>query len=181
MPRGVYLHTGTGAREEFQCAPGPAGWRYVSAGTDLTVDSRWRPARLELRSGDWSLRGGAAGGEMLWVRGDREHSAQAHAFLGESPAFLVAVARSLRLAPGGSADVPLVAVEGPALATRRVVRRWTLTAVETHETDLGALPVEHWRTVDLETAEAAEFHLAGDVVLAAEGIDLESLESPPNL
>ncbi|ROO89993.1 hypothetical protein EDD29_7706 [Actinocorallia herbida] len=180
MPRGVYLHTESGTREEFQCAPGPAGWRYVASGVDLTVDSRWRPARLVLTSGEWTLRGGCAGREVLWVRGGREHAAEAHGFLGESPGFLVAVARSLRLEPGGTADVPLVAVSGEVLATRRVVRRFTLRAVEAHETDLGALPVEHWTSVDLDTAEETEFHLAGDVVVAAEGIELDSLESPPS-
>ncbi|MCD0451205.1 hypothetical protein LO762_18670 [Actinocorallia sp. API 0066] len=181
MPRGAYLRTATGAREEFQCAPGPAGWRYVAPGVDLTVDSRWRPVRLELRTPDWTLRGGCAGREVLWVRGDREHTAEAHGFLGESPGFLVAVARSLRLEAGGSADVPLVVIEGAALATRLVAQRWSLLSVDTHETDLGPLPVEHWRAADLQTAEARDFHLAGDVVLAADGLELESLESPPNL
>ncbi|GAB2848681.1 hypothetical protein GCM10022221_55060 [Actinocorallia aurea] len=184
MPRGVYLHTATGAREEFQCAPGPAGWRYVSSGAtrvDLTVDSRWRPARLDLASGASVLRGGCAGREVIWVRDGREHAAEAHGFLGESPGFLVAVARSLRLAEGGRADVPLVAVHGPALAARRTVRRFDLRSVDAHETDLGPLPVEYWTSVDLDTAEETEFHLAGDVVLAAEGIELESLESPPSL
>lgn len=33
---------------------------------------------------------------------------------------------------------------------------------------------------DLETGEQRELHLAGDVLLAAPGVELEELESPPN-
>lgn len=187
MPRGTYLHLESGREEEFQCAPGPAGWRYVAAGVDLAVDSRWRPARLQVTSGDWTLRGGAAGAELIWVRSSvdasagTEHSAKAHGFLGESPAFLVAVARSLLLTPGGQADVPLVQISGSSLATRTILQRWALTGVETHETDMGPLPVESWTATDLETAESIEFHLAGDVVLAGPGLELTTLASPPNL
>lgn len=181
MPRGAYLHLSSGVTEEFQCAPGPAGWRYVAPGVDLTVDSRWRPARLELRTPSWTLRGGTAGRDLLWVRGDREHSAEALAFLGDSPAFLVAVARALGLAPGGSATVPLVRITGDSLATRTTAHRWTLASAESHPTDLGPLPVETWQVTDLETAETTEFHLAGDVVLSAPDLELTRLDSPPTL
>ncbi|WP_106397586.1 hypothetical protein [Actinocorallia populi] len=181
MPRGAYLHLSSGVVEEFQCAPGPAGWRYVAPGVDLTVDSRWRPARLELKTSSWTLRGGSAGRDLLWVRGDREHSAEALAFLGASPAFLIAIARSLRLAPGAFATLPLVEITGESLATRTTTHRWTLVSVESHPTDLGPLPVETWQTTDLETAETTGFHLAGDVVLAAPDLELTRLDSPPTL
>ena len=181
MPRGAYLHLASGVTEEFQCAPGPAGWRYVAPGVDLTVDSRWRPAPQELRTPAWTLRGGAAGRDLLWVRGEREHSAEALAFLGPSPAFLVTIARSLDLAPGASATVSLVTITGDSLATRTAPQRWTLASVDPHPTDLGPLPVETWHTTDLETAETTEFHLAGDVVLSAPGLELTRLDSPPTL
>ncbi|GAA3240147.1 hypothetical protein [Actinocorallia longicatena] len=181
MPRGAYVHLKSGREERFQCAPGPAGWRYVAEGVDLAVDSRWRPARLQLGAGERVIRGGALGRELLWVRDGVEHSAEALGFLGESPCFLVAVARSLGLEAGEFRDVPLVAFEGGSLAARTVRQRWTLVSVEEHATELGGLPVQQWAVTDLETAEQEEFHLAGDVVLAAEGIELASLESPPNL
>ncbi len=181
MPRGAYLHLSSRTPEEFQCAAGPAGWRYVAPGVDLTVDSRWRPARLQLTTSSWTLRGGTAGRELLWVRGEREHAAEALAFLGESPAFRVSIARALRLAPGESATVPLVQVTGEALATRTVTQRWTHVATDPHPTDLGPLPVETWQAVDLETAETTEFHLAGDVLLSAPDIELTSLDTPPSL
>lgn len=78
MPNGRYsLHDPHDhvllGEERFSCAPGPAGWRYVSKtyapdgstlGTvDLTLDSRSRPLRMELRSGGWQVRGsGGRGG-----------------------------------------------------------------------------------------------------------------------
>lgn len=181
MPRGTYLHLSSGVSEDFQCAPGPAGWRYVAPGVDLTVDSRWRPARLQLTTPSWTLRGGTAGREVLWVRGDREHSAEALGFLGDSPAFLVAVARSLNLDPGASATLPLVRVTGASLAAHTVTQRWTLLCVDSHETDLGPLPVETWQATDLDTAETTEFHLAGDVLLSAPDVELTRLDSPPTL
>ncbi|MDX6744597.1 hypothetical protein [Actinocorallia sp. A-T 12471] len=189
MPRGVYLRPETGERESFQCAPGPAGWRYVSTSTtrvDLTVDSRWRPARLELTSGPWTLRGGCAGKDLLWLRTasdaqGTEHTAEAYAFLGDSPAFLITIARSLNLHPGETADTPLIAIEGPSLAARRVTRRWTLLTTTDHPTDLGPLPVQHWQSLDPETAELTSFHLAGDILLSAPNLELTELNSPPNL
>ncbi|MGF1431407.1 hypothetical protein [Kitasatospora sp. LaBMicrA B282] len=203
MPNGRYSlhdpHDGTPlGSERFSCAPGPAGWRYVSKsftpdgdqlGTvDLTLDSRARPLRLELRSGGWQVRGGAVDG-VAWVRTDpadptgpaaSEGHDHAHGFAGDSPAFLIATARLLRLAEGGSARVRLVGFGGQALAPRTFDQGWTLQSVEQHATDGGPLLVERYQVADLETGEQREVHLTGDVLLAAPGIELEELDSPPN-
>ncbi|MEU9134022.1 hypothetical protein AB0D08_39105 [Kitasatospora sp. NPDC048540] len=203
MPNGRYSLTDTHdhvllGEERFSCAPGPAGWRYVSktygpdgatlATTDLTLDSRSRPMRLELRAGGWQVRGGAVDG-VAWVRTDAADPAggqaaeghdRAHAFSGSSPAFLIATARLLRLRPGGSARIRLVAFTDPVLAPRTVDQGWQLEAVESHPTDSGPLEVERYQVADLATGEQHLVHLAGDVVLAAPGIELEELESPPN-
>ncbi|MEV8099427.1 hypothetical protein [Kitasatospora sp. NPDC085879] len=208
MPNGRYsLHTDTGpaghgpaliGEERFSCAPGPAGWRYVSktyapdgsvlATTDLTLDSRARPMRLELRAGGWQVRGGAVDG-VAWVRAAAvdptgesavEGHDRAHGFTGTSPAFLVATARLLRLEAGASMRVRLVALTEPVLAPRTVDQGWQLAGVDTHETDGGPLLVERYTVADLATGEQQTVHIAGDVVLAAPGIELEELESPPN-
>jgi hypothetical protein len=199
VPRGTYVHLEDGAEERFQCAPGPAGWRYVSdrpdgPHTDLTVDSRWCPVRLELRTREWLVRGGLTGPELLWLRspagsgaapldapGTTEHAARAVGFLGDSPAFLVAVARSLRLEPGGQAEVRLVQLTGPQLAALTVAQRWRLAEITRHDTDLGPLPVERYEVADLATGEIVAVHLAGDVVLAAPDIELTDLQTPPTL
>jgi hypothetical protein len=207
MPNGRYsLHTDTGpaghgpvllGEERFSCAPGPVGWRYVSktyapdgtvlATTDLTLDSRSRPLRLDVRSGDWQVRGGAVDG-VAWVRAAADPAGgqaveghdRAHGFTGTSPAFLVATARMLGLAVGASSRVRLVELTEPVLAPRTVDQGWQLAGVDVHDTDTGPLAVERYLVADLATGEQRTVHLAGDVVIAAPGIELEELASPPN-
>ncbi|MEE1929307.1 hypothetical protein V1J52_14145 [Streptomyces sp. TRM 70351] len=201
MPRGRYSlhdphdHTPLGD-EHFQCATGPSGWRYVSRTTtasgaeagsvDLTLDGLGRPLRLELRTTAWHVRGAALDG-VTWVRGDpggthaQEGNTAAHAFTGASPAFLVATARLLRPAPGGPpARARLVAFAPPVLAPRTLDQGWALLGSETHPTDSGPLTVDAYQVSDLQTGEQQTVHLAGDVVLAAPGVELEELESPPS-
>ncbi|MDK1475716.1 hypothetical protein QNO07_20230 [Streptomyces sp. 549] len=202
MPRGRYSlhdphdHTPLG-EEHFQCAAGPSGWRYVSRTTapgdpeaetgtaDLTLDELGRPLRLELHASGWQVRGAALDG-VTWVRTDpagvhaQEANVPAHAFTGSSPAFLVATARLLRPALGDPAvRVRLVALTGSVLAPRTLDQAWELLDRQIHHTDSGPLTVDHYRLSDLQTGEQASVHLAGDVVLAAPGIELEDLESPP--
>lgn len=172
--------------EHFSCAQDGGGWRYTARRSDgvtidLVADGRWRPARLEVTAGEHVLRGGASGADLLWVTAGREHSARVAGFLGDSPGLLVAVARSLHLTEGESADVRLLLVTTPALAARTVPRRWTLTETVWHDADERRLPVERYEITDLETGELSECHLAGDVVLAAPGVELADLDTPPNL
>lgn len=201
MPRGRYSlhdphdHTPL-AHEHFQCAPGPSGWRYVSQLTtpagdqrgsvDLALDDLGRPIRLELHAGGWQVRGAALGG-VTWVRTDptgvhaTEGTVRAHAFTGTSPAFLVATARLLRLTPSSSATrVRLVAFTEPVLAPRTLDQSWALVNSEAHATDNGPLIVDEYQVTALDTGEQHTVHIAGDVVLAAPGIELEDLQSPPS-
>ncbi|WP_055590206.1 hypothetical protein [Peterkaempfera griseoplana] len=203
MPSGRYSlhdpHDDTPLGEEhFSCAPGPAGWRYTSqvftadgspsGSVDLTLDSLGRPLRLQLRSGEWQVRGGMLDG-LTWVRTDAgdpdsahatEGHDRAHAFTGRSPAFLVATARLLRLQPGDRTRLRLVALTDPVLAPRTLDQGWSLDGIETHATDSGPLRVERYTVADLQTGEQHQVHLAGDVVLAAPGVELEALDGPPN-
>ncbi|NSC22047.1 hypothetical protein FM076_12950 [Streptomyces albus subsp. chlorinus] len=201
MPRGRYSlhdphdHTFLG-EEHFHCATGPSGWRYVSqlttpsgehAGSvDLTLDQLGRPLRLELHAGGWRVRGAALDG-VTWVRSDptggraQEGNAAAHSFTGASPAFLVATSRLLRPASGDRPTrVRLVAFTPPVLAPRTLDQSWALRNTEPHATDNGPLVVENYQVNDLETGEQHTVHLTGDVVLAAPGIELEDLETPPS-
>ncbi|MGP4004237.1 hypothetical protein [Streptomyces sp. 8N706] len=201
MPRGRYslhdTHDRTPLGEEhFHCAIGPSGWRYVSQITapsgdhsgsvDLTTDELGRPIRLELHAASWQVRGAALEG-VTWVRTDptgahaTEGNVRAHAFTGASPAFLVATARLLRLTPGAPATrVRLVAFTSPVLAPRTLDQSWALLHSEAHDTDSGPLTVDAYQVTDLDTGEQQAVHIAGDVVLAAPGIELEDLESPPS-
>ncbi|KUL52484.1 MULTISPECIES: hypothetical protein [unclassified Streptomyces] len=201
MPRGRYSlhdvhdHTPLG-EEHFHCAPGPSGWRYVAQRTtptnpragsvDLALDDRGRPIRLELHAGDWQVRAAALNG-VTWVRTDPTHAhatednAPAHAFTGTSPAFLIATTRLLRLAPASPATrVRLVAFTDPVLAPRTLDQSWALLKREAHPTDNGPLTVDEYQVTALDTGEQHAIHIAGDVVLAAPGIELEDLETPPS-
>ncbi|RAJ62618.1 hypothetical protein K378_03971 [Streptomyces sp. Amel2xB2] len=201
MPRGRYSlhdphdHTPLGD-EHFQCATGPSGWRYVSqittpsgdpAGSvDLALDELGRPVRLELHAAGWQVRGAALDG-VTWVRTDpagehaQEGNAAAHSFTGASPAFLVATSRLLRPASGAPATrVRLVALTAPVLAPRTLDQAWSLLGTETHATDNAPLVVGNYQVSEVDTGEQHPVHIAGDVVLAAPGIELEELESPPS-
>ncbi|MFJ8753658.1 hypothetical protein ACIREO_30660 [Streptomyces sp. NPDC102441] len=201
MPRGRYslhdLHDHTPLGEEhFHCAPGPSGWRYVSQTTapsgahlgsvDLVLDELGRTIRLELHAASWQIRGAALDG-VTWVRTDptgthaTEGNVRAHTFSGTSPAFLVATARLLRLTPASPATrVRLVTFTDPVLAPRTVDQSWSLLNSEAHATDNGPLIVDEYQVNALDTGDQHAVHIAGDVVLAAPGIELEHLESPPS-
>lgn len=201
MPHGRYSlhdpHDGTPLGEErFHCAAGPSGWRYtaeISApdshplGTiDLTTDQRGRALRLTLSHGAWQVRGTTLDG-VTWVRADptgdraQEGNADAVAFTGASPAFLVATARLLRPEPGAPAvRVRLLALTGAALAPRTLQQSWALSQTTEHPTDSGPLVVEHYQVSEVGSGEVWQVHLAGDVVLSAPGVELEDLDSPPS-
>ncbi|UGQ09549.1 hypothetical protein LO772_21750 [Yinghuangia sp. ASG 101] len=193
--------------ERFICAPGPMGWRYTGSGlpgpggagsgssrtVDLTVDARGRPLRVELVARGWRVRGGTAAVDgaagVLWVRGPAdpdvaeepvEGRAKAVGFAGRSPAFLVAAARLLGLAPGQSVRVRLVDLTEPVLAPHPCDQAWALTGIEEHPTPIGPLAVSRYEVADLATGVRGVVHLAGDVVLAAPGVELEELDGPPN-
>ncbi|MEU8727257.1 hypothetical protein [Streptomyces antimycoticus] len=201
MPRGRYSlhdphdHTPLG-EEHFQCAPGPSGWRYVAQRTspsgdhagsvDLTLDELGRPLRVELHAASWQVKGAALDG-VTWVRTDptgkhaTEGNVGAHAFTGASPAFLVAISRLLRLEPGaGAVRVRLVAFTDPVLAPLTLDQSWALRGRAGHTTDTDPLVVDEYEVSELDTGEVRTVHIAGDVVLAAPGIELEDLESPPS-
>lgn len=201
MPRGRYsLHDpydGTPLGDEhFQCAPGASGWRYTARTTapdgtptgsvDLTIDHLGRPVRLELHAAGWQVRGAALDG-VTWVRSDpegttaREGNARAQGFTGTSPAFLVATTRLLTPSPAPSPQrLRLVALTHPVLAPRTLDQAWTRTGEDAHEADTGVLRVTNYQVSDLETGEQHPVHIAGDVVLAAPGVELEELDTPPN-
>jgi hypothetical protein len=202
VPRGQYSlrdHGGTVVGyERFSCAPGPAGWRYnaqvlapdgstPTGLVDVTTDAAGTQIRVEVRAGGWVVRGGVAGDETVWVRTaasgeDRvEDMVLAAGFMGRSPGFLVAVARLLGLPAGGTTRVRLVDLTDSTSAPRPVEVAWSLTGVEQHPTEAGPLPVATYWTEDLGSGRRAEIHLGGDVVLAATGIELDTLDGPPTL
>jgi len=189
VPRGVY-HL-AGRPEAFSCAPGPAGWRYVSSALDLACDSGFGVVRFEVRAEGLTVRGGVVhsddGGRVLgWTGTDGvSRHTDVLAVDGPSPGHLVALCRMVA-APGESTArraLTGLRFEPPSLGglvVRRVVSR---VSAQVHEAPAGDLLVETWHVDDPDTGVRREVHLAGDVVLAATGdpaIELASLESPPS-
>lgn len=191
-------HDGDVQRRSGEPAEGP-----VVARADVTLDAAGRQIRVELGAGGWLLRGGVAGPDTAWLRttsgpaasaatrsdplrrqGESdERSEPAVGFAAFTPAFLVATARLLRRTRPAQRRhrVRLVEVDRGALATRTVEEVWTLVGVDQHETDTGVLPVEQWDVDDLTAGVRGEVYLAGDVVLAAPGVELATLDGPPTV
>lgn len=167
MPAGVY-RLADGGLERFSCAPGPAGWRYVSDRLDLTVDDLWVVVRLVVTRAGWEVRGGVVGPDVSWRRGGQEMSVRADGFTGPSPAYDVAAARQLRLAIGQSRRLRLVEVTEPVAATRTVDVQWARVA--------DVLGTEQYEVDDLATGERRVVHLLGDVVVDR----LADLDTPPS-
>ena len=155
------------SQEHFSCGPGPLGWRYTSRTShgdtlDLTLDPHGVVRRLVADFDGWQVRGGSVGEEVVWVRGEQEHSAVAAGFTGESPAFDIAVARLLDLEVDGPVQVTLVELTAPVGAARTVVHGWTRTA----DPEVG---VQRFEVADLATAERWVLHIAGEVLVSREG------------
>lgn len=188
MPRGRYRVGG--ATEDFSCAAGPAGWRYASAAVDLTLDRAGRTVRLQVRCGGREVRGGRTELGVTWLDVSRdppqERHVEADGFAGVSPALLLAAARRVA-GPGegaASATLRLVHLTPPHLAPLLVTQRWSRREARRHDAPAGSLLVETWEADDLDTGRRRTVHIAGDVVLAADGepdevVELEELESPP--
>jgi hypothetical protein len=199
VPTGEYLltdpHDGTPlAVERFRCARGPVGWRYVATRhlpgeeavvgrVDVTVDDRWRQLRVELAAGGWLVRGGLTAEGLAWVRRAEDGTGEAEeyvrpavAFAGASPALLVCGARMAALAPEGQLDVPVIVLTAPGLAAMTGRHRWRLDGRTTHRAEDGAeVLVDDFTLLDLDLGAGGPVHLAGDVVLAAPGVDLADL------
>ena len=123
--------------------------------------------RLHAETGGWVLRGAAAGGQVLWRRGEQERSAPGDGFTGSSPALLLACARAGRMR--------LVEVTEPVLATRTTTQDWTALGREERE----GVVVDAYQVDDLETGERRTVRLAGDVVVEAPGVRLLALTLTP--
>jgi hypothetical protein len=198
VPRGTYLVNGR--PEAFSCAPGPAGWRYVSDRLDLAVDAAFTVVRFAVRDG----RDGTA-----WARGGRttiddgqrlltwtcsadevhERVSTATSVDAESPGSVVALLRAVGR-PGETPvrkRVAVVRFTPPSFAGLEARYGIARLDAERHEAPDGPLLVERWNVDDLDAGTRLVVHLAGDVVVAAEGstasgerhVEVRSLESPP--
>lgn len=187
---------GPGLREAFRCGGvAGGGWHFQSelstsdgrtAGSvDVTIDGIGRVLRLDLTAGEWSLRGGSAGSELLWVRRPTgaperpsvEQREKAHGFRWPGAGSLVAAA-ALTATDGTPTRLRFLALSDVLGVTRRD-EQWTLVGQRTHRAGGSELKVTTYEVVVLDTGHRSLLRMAGDVVLAADGCELLELDSPP--
>lgn len=185
MPAGRYtVMDGEGnaiGTEEFRCALGPAGWRYFSEVettdphphreiVDLAVDAAWRPVRTRIDTGDHNILLQAAGAERL--AGYRD-GAPIEAPWGHdmhldylSPAYNAVTAQRLT----ATAEIEVVYLEAFTCEPRIERQRYELAHDEEVETPVGRFAARRWRYTALSTGWARDLWVAGDVVVAYEGL-----------
>lgn len=194
MPVGRYTvmdgHGRPVGTEEFRCAPGPAGWRYFSAiesvvpephreVVDLVVDGGWRPVRLRIDTGAHRLLLTAAEGELV---GNHDGAPVAVPFGPDteldylSPAFNAVTANRL----GRSAEIDVVYVEPFTCRPTDHRQRYELGEEEPVTTPVGRFTARRWGYTSLSSGWSRPLWVAGDVVVAYEGVfELAEYEPGP--
>jgi hypothetical protein len=192
MPIGRYtVMDGDGrpmGTEEFRCAPGVAGWRYASEirtddpephreVVDLVVDADWRPVRTRIDTGAHSLlleadgvRGlvGVRDGESIETPWDPETHLD---YL--SPAYNAVTANRL----SATTEIDVVFLDAYTCVPSMERQRYEDGGVERVRTPVGGFEARRWRYTALSSGWSRDLWVAGDVVVAYDGLfSLESYE-----
>jgi hypothetical protein len=184
MPAGRYtVMDGEGnvvGKEEFRCAPGPAGWRYFSEVqtadphqhreiVDLAVDAAWRPVRTRIDTGAHTILLQASGDRLAGYRDrapvETPWGPDLHLdYL--SPAYNAVTARRLT----ADAEIEVVYLEAFTCEPRIEHQRYELVEDEQVETPVGRFAARRWRYTALATGWSRDLWVAGDVVVAYKGL-----------
>jgi hypothetical protein len=179
MPSGRYSVYGrSGAivgTEDFRCAPGPMGWRYVSTierdepdhheeTVDVAVDDAWRIVRTRIDTGSHALQlepgdgvlGGVRDGERIEIPYGRESHLD---YL--SPVFNAITARRLE----ATTEIDVVYLEPVTLEPIRMRQRYELLGEDDVETPVGRFEATRWRYTALPTGWTSDLWVADDVVV----------------
>ena len=175
MPSGLYRYP-DGRIEQFRAAPGPMGWRYFSTvqsssgitRVDLSVDAGWRPVRVRIETPAHHLllsaRGSILDDEPLDVSFDPQR--QAVDF--PSPCFPLATARRL----GKTAEIATLAIDPGSLSLSNETHRFEAGDDEDVETPVGRFVARAYGHVAPRPHFSRALWIAGDVVVAADGLEL---------
>ena len=179
MPSGRYEVRGRGGdvvgTEDFRCAPGPMGWRYVSEiereeptmhreTVDVTVDGSWQVVRTRIETSSHAILLEPRDDVLAGIR-DGEHvevpwGPDTHLdYL--SPAFNVVTAQRL----DDTAEIDVVYLEPVTLAPTITRQRYELIGRENVDTPAGRFLAVRWRYTALETGWTSELWVAEDVVV----------------
>jgi hypothetical protein len=190
MPVGSYAIVEGGRRvgtEEFRCAPGPMGWRYVSTietslpsphteTVDLVADADWRPVRMRVETGEHSVLLQRHEGRLV---GHRDGEPIELAFPDDreldylSPSFNAVTASRLR----ATAELDVWYFEPVTIEPVAVRQRYERRGLGVVETAAGRFEAARWGFEAFDTGYASEFWLAGDTVVRYEGLyELEAYE-----
>jgi hypothetical protein len=184
MPVGRYtVMDGAGrpvGTEEFRCAPGPAGWRYVATISmsvpdphreivDMVVDASWRPVRLRIDTGGHHLLVSPEGDRLTGVRDGEPVDVPFGPdveldYL--SPCCNVVTATRL----GATAEFDVVYLEPVTCEPVLERQRYERGDEEAVDTPVGRFRATRWQYTSLRTGYSAPFWLAGDVVARYEGL-----------
>jgi hypothetical protein len=191
MPVGRYtVQDGDGrpvGTEEFRCAPGPSGWRYVATiatsdpephreVVDLVVDDGWRPVRVRIDSGDHQA--------LLSVEGDRltghrDGEPIEMPFGPEveidylSPCFNAVTARRL----DRTEEIDVVYLEPVTIEPGRARQRYERGDEGDVNTPVGRFRARKWTYTSLDSGWSRPFWMAGDIVVRFQGLfELEEYE-----
>lgn len=161
--------------EDFRCAPGPMGWRYVSEiereeptphreTVDVVVDASWGIVRARIETGshallveprDGVLAGLRDGGKIELPWGPEMHLDYL------SPAFNAITAQRLE----GTSEIDVVYLEAVTLEATRMRQRYELVRREHVETPAGRFLATRWRYTALASGWTSELWVADDVVV----------------
>lgn len=179
MPSGRYAVLGHSGdivgTEDFRCAPGPMGWRYVSeierdepgphrVTVDVVVDASWRVVRARIETGshaivleprDGALEGIRDGEELEIPCGPESHLDYL------SPAFNAVTTQRLE----GTEEIEVVFLEPVTLEPTVVRQRYELLGPDAVETPVGTFTSVRWRYTAIDSGWTSELWVADDVVV----------------
>ncbi|HEX2031452.1 MAG TPA: putative glycolipid-binding domain-containing protein [Actinomycetota bacterium] len=176
--------------EDLRCAPGPAGWRSFSTietvdpephreVVDLAVDARWRPVRIRIDTEAHRLILMAEGDRLVGRRdGDAVDLALPPAteldYL--SPAFNAVTANRLT----ASAEIDSLYIAPYTLERSTQRQRYELLGNDEVATPVGRFVASRWRFTAVAQGWTRDLWVAGDVVVAYEGLfELAEYEPGP--
>ena len=179
MPSGRYAVWGRGGgvagTEDFRCAPGPMGWRYVSEierdepanhreTVDVVVDGSWRLVRAAIETGSHAIRLEPADGALSGLRDGRpvEAAWDADTHLDYlSPCFNAITLQRL----DATAEIDVVYLEPVTLEPTPTRQRYELLDREVVETPAGRFLAIRWRYTALSSGWTSELWVADDLVV----------------
>jgi hypothetical protein len=179
VPAGRYAVWGpSGAvdgTEDFRCAPGPMGWRYVSEierdepsphreTVDVVVDASWRIVRARIETGSHAILLEPRDGMLAGLRDGRAIDVpwgpDTHLdYL--TPAMNAITAQRLE----GTTDIDVVYLEPVTLEPTLMRQRYELLQREHVDTPAGRFLGVRWAYTALDSAWTSDLWVADDVVV----------------